>query len=101
MQNGMTVEKKNLGKNQYQMGILKRITSAIDPIVFLITFALGLFYFQSIEPTKIVVKYPTQADFSDLYQDQAGNCWTYDMTHVPCTDDSQEIPVSGNSFQIN
>lgn len=78
--------------------IIARIGETIDPLVFLLSLTIGVLAMNYVEPmTKVVIRHPTPANFSDLYKDSAGNCWTYDMIQVSCSGDTESIPIAGNS----
>jgi len=73
------------------MGIL----DYIDPVYFLIAFSIGLFIVLSLEPEKkIILKYPTQFNLSDVHKDAAGNCWKYTSKETECDGTELSTPIS-------
>ena len=78
------------------------ITDYIDPFVFLISLAVGIFYTYLTAPKpKIVIKYPTPFNSKKLtYVDDAGVCYKYRTETVQCPADKntvRKVPVQ----QIN
>lgn len=65
--------------------------------VFLVALVIGLLLGRYIEPEKqVVIQNPTPINFGDIFEDNAGNRWTYQMNVVGCTDDAEPIPINSN-----
>ena len=73
----------------------------INPLVFLISLAVGLLYtYITTPPPKIVIKYPTPHNAGKIkYVDDAGVCYKYVMEEVNCPLDKNDIrkmPIQQN-----
>ena len=72
--------------------------SKLNPLVFFIALAIGLFACYITSPTpKIVIKYPTPDNGGLVtYMDEASNCYQYKVKEIPCPKDKskiKEVPV--------
>lgn len=67
----------------------------INPYVFLISFAIGLFYTYITKPqTEYIIKYPTPYNVGDiLYKDKAGICYRYYIEKTNCSKNTINIPL--------
>lgn len=65
----------------------------INPIVFLISFAIGLFFVYATIPTPIpIIQYPTLENAGTIvYKDDANVCYKYKALKVQCPKDSSQI----------
>ena len=65
----------------------------IDPIIFFISFAVGLFmcYITNPKP-QIIIKYPTPENAGRIvYKDKANTCYKYEFNEVKCPSDESQI----------
>jgi hypothetical protein len=71
------------------------ITKYISFRLFLISFAIGLFFVYVYGPeTKDVFIYPTPENVSKIiYKDHANNCFSYEQQQVKCPKDASQIHV--------
>ena len=65
----------------------------IEPIVFLISLFVGLFFCYILTPVpEIIVKYPTPETASKLiFKDDADNCYKFISNEVECPNDKKLI----------
>lgn len=65
----------------------------IDPLIFLIAFAIGIFFTYILTPPpRIVIKYPNPHNIDDTtYVDDAGVCYKYKMKSVSCPRNKDDI----------
>lgn len=65
----------------------------INPIVFLISFAVGLFFCYITSPTPIpIIQYPTLENAGSIvYKDDADVCYKYKAMKVKCPSDPNQI----------
>jgi len=65
----------------------------INPIVFIITFIIGVFIVYILQPDSIkVIKFPNPENAGKLtYQDETNNCYKYKATEVKCPSDPDLI----------
>ena len=70
----------------------------IDPIIFLISLCIGLFYvYLSTDKPEIIIKYPSPYNTDKIvYTDKAGMCYKYAIEKVLCPLDKTKI----NSIKI-
>lgn len=70
-----------------------KIIDCIDPLIFLISLCLGLFYtYVSTPPPKIVIKYPTPFNAGKItYVDNNNTCYKYHIKKVDCPADQSKI----------
>ena len=82
------------------MSILKKINgcmlylnSFFDPIVFIVSLCLGIFFVYLITPLpKVIVKYPTPENSGRvIYKDEAHNCFKIISKEVNCPKNKKEI----------
>ena len=66
----------------------------IDPFVFFIAFAVGMFFSYIHKPTpQIVYKMPTPDNAGKIiYKDKDGTCYKYKAYQVGCSDKSKNTP---------
>jgi hypothetical protein len=74
------------------------ITNFISFKIFIISFAIGLFYSYVCEPDKkIVYIYPSPENCNEIiYKDQANNCFNYNEIEVECPNNTSllsKIPI--------
>lgn len=64
----------------------------IDPLVFIISFGIGLFivYVSSPKPT-VIIKYPTPENNDMIFHDDGDNCYKFNINEVPCPKDKGKI----------
>ena len=65
----------------------------IDPIIFLISFTIGLFmcYITNPQPN-IIIKYPNPDNAGKIiYKDNAETCYKYDSNEINCPEDTSKI----------
>ena len=67
----------------------------IDPVYFLISFAIGIFLtYVFTPPPKIVVKYPTPYNAGKItYKDDNNVCYRYKANKVKCPIDKSKIKL--------
>lgn len=67
----------------------------INPYVFLISLALGLFYTYITKPeTEYIIKYPTPYNAGNiLYKDKAGICYRYYLENINCINNIINVPL--------
>lgn len=65
----------------------------IDPLIFLISLCIGLFYTYIITPTpEIIIKYPTPFNAGKItYVDKNNVCYKYRVEKVKCPIDKSQI----------
>ena len=65
----------------------------INPLTFLISLCVGLFFTYSMTPPpEIVYKYPTPANAGKVsYIDRANMCYKYDSKEISCPSDLKQI----------
>lgn len=64
---------------------MKNLFDEFNPIVFLLSFSLGLLIIEFYDPRKIVIQSPNPFNYKDLlYKQENGNCYKYDMKTVSC-----------------
>ena len=65
----------------------------LDPFIFIISFAIGIFFCYITYPTpKIIVKHPTPQNAGNIiYHDDSDNCFKYIAQEVKCPDDANTI----------
>ena len=65
----------------------------IDPLIFLISLCIGLFYTYIITPTpEIIIKYPTPFNAGKItYVDKNNVCYKYRVQKVNCPIDKSQI----------
>ena len=77
------------------------IFKKIDPIIFLISFTVGLFmcYITNPKPN-IVIKYPNPDNAGKIiYKDDAETCYKYSSNEIKCPEDISKIidnPIQQN-----
>ena len=71
------------------------LSSIIDPYYFLAALCVGLLYAYLTTPVpEIILKYPTPENADGTtYVDDAGVCYKYKVTPVPCTGTSGDTNV--------
>lgn len=65
----------------------------INPIVFIISFTVGLFFVYITGPTPVpIIQYPTLENAGSIvYKDDADVCYKYKPLKVKCPEDNSEI----------
>lgn len=64
----------------------------IDPLYFLIAFAIGLLYAYITQPKpEIITKYPTPFNIDTVYKDSNDVCYKYQMIKSSCPADLSKI----------
>lgn len=65
----------------------------INPVVFLISFAVGLFFVYITRPTPIpIIQYPTLENAGSIvYKDDADVCYKYKALKVQCPPDNSQV----------
>lgn len=76
------------------------IFNLISLPVFIISFAIGLFFIYILGPeNKTIFVYPSPENVDKvLFKDSADNCFYFDQKDVPCPKDESEIstiPIQG------
>lgn len=75
----------------------------IDPIVFLVSLLIGLFYSYWSTPTVTqIIKYPTPFNIRDtVYKDVNGVCYKYKIREVDCPVNSKvtKFDISKNNLE--
>jgi hypothetical protein len=68
----------------------------IDPLVFLIALAVGIFFTYIIkEPPRVVFRHPTPQNIeTTVFRNQNGTCYKYKIEGLPCPSQTHEIPIS-------
>jgi|TARA_B110001450_G_scaffold57193_1_gene53811 hypothetical protein len=77
---------------------VKYLNKAFNPIVFMISLCVGIFFVYVITPPpKVIVKYPTPENSGRIiYKDEAHNCFKINSTEVKCPKNKtnvKSIPV--------
>ncbi len=69
------------------------IIDAIDPLIFFISLAIGLFFaYVTAKTPRIVFKYPTPFNSEKIvYTDTVGTCYKYKASEVQCPRDIKKI----------
>ena len=69
------------------------IIDAIDPMIFFISLAIGLFFaYVTAKTPRIVFKYPTPYNSDKIvYTDTVGNCYKYKAMETVCPSDNKKI----------
>ena len=69
------------------------IINAIDPLIFFISLAIGLFfYYVTAKTPRIVFKYPTPYNSDKIiYTDTVGTCYKYKASEITCPKDVKNI----------
>jgi hypothetical protein len=69
------------------------IIDAIDPMIFFISLAIGLFFgYVTAKTPRIVFKYPTPYNSEKIvYTDRVGNCYKYKASETKCPADIKKI----------
>lgn len=69
------------------------LLDAIDPTIFFISLAIGLFFaYITAKTPRIIYKYPTPFNSEKIvYTDSVGNCYKYKSKQVQCPKDIQKI----------
>lgn len=67
--------------------------------VFALSFIIGLIFIYILGPErKKIVVFPTLDNYAHLfYKDKIGQCFQFDMSETPCTQDSKTIPIQTSS----
>ena len=67
--------------------------SKLNPQLFLIAFAVGIFYcYITFPEPKIIIQHPTPTNADKVvYQDENENCYKYDAIEVDCPVDKKLI----------
>ena len=74
----------------------------IDPIIFMLSFSIGMFIMMISDPTpRIVIKYPTPYNLNNIYKDSSGTCFRYKMKDTKCTANAKDIQLNGESVKIS
>tara|TARA_B100000945_G_C20024450_1_gene431559 strand:+ start:116 stop:355 length:240 start_codon:yes stop_codon:yes gene_type:complete len=65
----------------------------LDPLAFLIAFAIGIFMCYITFPTpKIIIRHPTPDNADNIiYTDKQNNCYKYNAKEVKCPKDKNKI----------
>lgn len=64
--------------------------SNLSPLLFLISFSIGMFVLMLKDPMiNVVVKYPTPKNLDTVYTSKTGDCYKYDMNYVSCNSGSK------------
>lgn len=68
----------------------------LNPLVFLISFSLGIFYcYIKTTPKRIIYRYPTPENASKtIYRDNINKCFQYNFNEVDCNETAVNTPVS-------
>lgn len=75
------------------LAIFDKLSRYIDPMVFLISLCIGLFYtYITVPYPKIVIKYPTPFNVGKItYVDNNKVCYKYQMEKVTCPKNKSSI----------
>ena len=79
------------------------ILNKINPILFFISFTIGLFmcYITNPKPN-LIIKYPTPENSGKIiYKDNADMCYKYKSTEIDCPNDKNKIienPIQDNIY---
>ena len=67
--------------------------SKIDPFIFLIAFAVGMFMcYITFPKPRIIIRHPTPENADNIvYNDEASNCYKYDAEEIKCPSDRGQI----------
>jgi len=71
------------------------LINKINPLVFFISFCIGLFLTYIFTPLPdVIIKYPTPENSNSLiYRDEADNCYKFRSLQVKCPKNPKLIPV--------
>ena len=69
------------------------LINKIDPLIFLISLFVGLFFCYVFAPVPdVIIKYPTPENTStQVYKDDADNCFKFSSIEVECPKDIKKI----------
>jgi len=75
---------------------LKRIFKSIHPLIFMISFCIGLFFTYSLTSVpEIIYVYPNPHNLQDtIYKDDSAKCFKYTSDKVECS--SNAVDTSDN-----
>jgi len=79
------------------------LTKYISFPIFLLSFAIGLFftYIRGVD-MKVIYAYPTPENTQKyLYKDAADNCFKYNPVEVKCTKNTKNIPIQNADDMSN
>ena len=71
------------------------IIDAIDPMIFFISLAVGLFFgYVTAKTPRIVFKYPTPYNANKIvYRNDNDICYKYKVDEIKCTDNTIDQPI--------
>lgn len=69
------------------------LLDAIDPVIFLLTLSIGLFFvYITASAQRVIFKYPTPFNNEKItYTDTTGTCYKYKAAEVQCPMDIKQI----------
>jgi hypothetical protein len=72
------------------MNFLKKIFNTIHPLLFMLSFCIGLFFTYSLTSApEVLYIYPNPHNLQDtIYKDDSDKCFKYTSEKVECTDDA-------------
>jgi hypothetical protein len=75
------------------MAFIQNLFGVIDPIIFMVSFCVGLFFTYSLTSApEILYLYPNPHNVKDtIYKDDSEKCFKYMSEKVECTDDAIDI----------
>ena len=77
---------------------LKNLFSSIHPLIFMISFCIGLFFTYSLTSApEVIYIYPNPHNLQDtIYKDDSNKCFKYTSEKVECSSNALETNVSDN-----
>ena len=81
---------------------IKKILGSIHPLLFMVSFCIGLFFTYSLTSApEVIYIYPNPHNLQDtIYKDDSDKCFKYTSNKVECSSNALETNVSDNEEYI-
>lgn len=77
---------------------IKKILGSIHPLLFMVSFCIGLFFTYSLTSApEVIYIYPNPHNLQDtIYKDDSDKCFKYTSNQVECSSNALDTNVSDN-----